>query len=114
MELSNVNSVNKASLKKLSKSKLIELLLKQQKPKQKIVYNHDNLFNDNPFPKIPFERTMKKINKQYKNINEQTASINDKYSKLFINEKKVTHYPMIKATLDEFRKEEIKLSSDKR
>jgi len=113
--------MNKASLKKLSKSQLIKLLLKQEKskpspsvkPKQKVIYNHDNLFNDNPFKESPFERTLRGVNKQNKNIDKQTASINDKYSKLFINEKKVTHYPMIKATVDEFRKEEIKISDDK-
>ena len=115
----NIN-MNKSDLKKLSKSELIKLLLKQEKPKkkQKVVYNHDNLFDDNPFPDFavthdPFERTMKKVNKQDKNINEQTSLINDRYSKLVTDEKKVTHYPMIKATLDEFRKEEIKRSNDK-
>ena len=122
--------MDKASLKKLSKSELIKLLLKQEKKlkntvvykkpkkKQKKVYNHDNLFDDNPFPNFvitndPLKRTMKKVNKQDKNINEQISSIDDKYSKLFVYEKKVTHYPMIKATLDEFRKEEIKRSNNK-
>lgn len=103
-EKSNNIDMNKRNLKKLSKSQLIKLLLKQEKKpeiivvddtkqidkpkiKQKKVYNHDNLFNDNPFPNLvvtndPIKRTMKKVNKQDKNINEQTALINDKYSKL--------------------------------
>ena len=129
-EISSSNiEMNKASLKKLSKSELIKLLLKQEKPentmvykkpnkKQKVVYNHDNLFDDDLFPDFavtshPFERTMKKVNKQDKNINEQTSLINDRYTKLVTDEKKVTHYPMIKATLDEFRREEIRRSNDK-
>ena len=102
-EISNNNiNMNKASLKKLSKSELIKLLLKQEKnpktvvvnkktkKKQKVVYNHDNLFDNDLFPDFtvtsdPIERMMKKV----------------------------THYPMIKATLDEFRKEEIRRSNDK-
>ena len=112
-EISNNNiNMNKASLKKLSKSELIKLLLKQEKPKKK-VYNHDNLFDNDLFMESPIERMMKKVNKQDKKINEQTSSINDRYSKLFTDEKKVTHYPMIRATLDEFRKEEIRRSNDK-
>ena len=130
MEISNYIEMNKRDLKKLSKSQLIDMLLKQEKkPKntmvnkkpnkeQKVVYNHDNLFDNDPFQDFtvtsdPFERTMKKVIKQDKNINAQTLSINDKYSKLLTNEKKVTHYPMIKATLDEFRREEIRRSNDK-
>ena len=104
--------MNKASLKKLSKSELIKLLLKQEKPKKK-VYNHDNLFDNDLFMESPIERMMKKVKQQDKNINEQTSSINDRYSKLFTDEKKVTHYPMIRASLDEFRKEEIRRSNDK-
>ena len=130
MEKSKLINMNKSDLKKLSKSELIKLLLKKEKKpktvvvderpkkKQKVVYNHDNLFDDDLFPDFavtsyPFERTMKKVIKQDNNINEQTASINDRYSKLVTDEKKVTHYPMIKATLDEFRKEEIRRSNDK-
>ena len=57
--------MNKSDLKKLSKSQLIKMLLKQEKKKPEIivvddtkktnkskqqkVYNHDNLFNDDPF-----------------------------------------------------------------
>ena len=112
-EISNNNiNMNKASLKKLSKSELIKLLLKQEKPKKK-VYNHDNLFDNDLFMESPIERMMKKVKQQDKNINEQTSSINDRYSKLFTDEKKVTHYPMIRASLDEFRKEEIRRSNDK-
>lgn len=130
-EKSNHIDMNKRDLKKLSRSELIKLLLKQEKKKpkntmvdkkpkkkQKKVYNHDNLFNDNPFPNLvitndPIERTMKKVIKQDKNINEQTALINDKYSKLVTKEKKVHNYPIIKATLDQYRKDEMKLSNDK-
>ena len=128
-EISNNNiNMNKASLKKLSKSELIKLLLKQEKnpktvvvnkkpnKKQKVVYNHDNLFDNDLFPDVtsdPIERMMKKVIKRDKNINEQTSLINDRYSKLVTDERKVTHYPMIRATLDEFRRDEVRRSNDK-
>ena len=116
-EKSNHIDMNKSDLKKLSKSELIKLLLKQEKKKPKI-YNHDNLFDDDQFPDFvvtndPFEKMMIKVNKQGKNINEQTALINDKYSKLVTKEKKVHNYPIIKATLNQYRKDEMKLSNDK-
>ena len=59
------NSMNKSDLKKLSKSELIKLLLKQEKPK--VVYNHDNLFNDKVFDSNPYKRKMVKIQKMKKN-----------------------------------------------
>ena len=88
--------MNKRDLKKLSKSQLIKMLLKQEKKKPEIivvddtkktskskqqkVYNHGNLFNDDPFPKFvvtndPFENRMIKATNKGRYINEQTSYI---------------------------------------
>ena len=90
-EKSNLINMDKTGLKKLSKSELIRMLLKsdakQKKPKiivvddykpvpknkQNKVYNHDNLFNDDPFLDFtvtndPFEKRMKKINRLSREI----------------------------------------------
>ena len=101
MEIKESNHINmdKASLKKLSKSELIKLLLKQEKnpktvvvnkkpkKKQKVVHNHDNLFDNDLLQDFavsdPIERTMKKV----------------------------THYPLIKTSLFSLRKDEQKRSS---
>ena len=50
----------KKDLKKLSKSELITLLLKQEK-KQKVVYNHDNLFDDKPTTSVLYWKKKKPI-----------------------------------------------------
>ena len=75
--------MNKSSLEKLSKTQLIELLLKQQKPKKvevkpkkQVAFNLENLFDEDPFPEYvvtndPFERTMNKINRQNKKIDKK-------------------------------------------
>ena len=107
-EKSNLIDMNKSDLKKLSKSELIKLLLKQEKKKPEIIvvddtkypkpidkpkkkqkkaYNHDNLFNDNQFPDFvvtsdPFERTMIKVNNKKRDVDEQTFNINSKYQNL--------------------------------
>ena len=93
-----------------------------------MVYNHDNLFNDDPFPDFtnnPFERTMNKINNRKRDIDEKLFNIDTKYQNLMSNLVQVAHkkgvlstqkrhdYPMIKASLYSFRKDEIKLSKDK-
>ena len=91
------SEISKRDLKKLSKSQLIKLLLKQnnkkpkiivvddtkktKKPKQQKVYNHGNLFNDDPFPEFvvtnnPFENRMIKATNKGRDINEQTSYIN--------------------------------------
>ena len=79
--------MNQASLEKLSKSQLIELLLKQQnpkkvevKPKKQVSFNLENLFDEDPFPEYvvtndPFERTMSKINRQNKKIDKKISII---------------------------------------
>ena len=58
----STNSMNKKDLKKLSKSDLIKLLLKQDKPQPD---NLENLFNNN---KAMFQKTSKKTNKMDKFI----------------------------------------------
>ena len=59
MELSNLISMNKASLKKLSKSELIKLLLKQEKKKPKIIVVDDT--KPVPTPR----KSVKQMVKQY-------------------------------------------------
>ena len=81
--------MNKRDLKKLSKSKLIEMLFKQKKPKiivandtkpiPKKVHNLDNLFNDAPFPDFkivkndPFEKRMNETRESNEHV--KTADI---------------------------------------
>ena len=96
--------MDKRDLKKLSKSQLIKMLLKQEKKKpeiivvddtkkakkpkqQKKVYNHGNLFNDDPFPEFvvtnnPFENRMIKATNKGRDINEQTSYIDKKYKSI--------------------------------
>ena len=93
--------MNKSDLKKMSKSQLIKMLLKQEKPNvikpapNKVVYNHENLFEDDPFPDFigkvvknnPFEKTMKKLSKKEKRIKKNSSKIDKKYQKLMSNQK---------------------------
>ena len=96
--------MDKRDLKKLSKSQLIKMLLKQEKKKpeiilvddtkktkkpkqQKKVYNHGNLFNDDPFHEFvvtndPFENRMIKATNKGRDINEQTSYIDKKYKSI--------------------------------
>ena len=59
-----------------------------KKPKQqKKVYNHGNLFNDDPFPEFvvtnnPFENRMIKATNKGRDINEQTSYIDKKYKSI--------------------------------
>ena len=113
-------NMNQASLEKLSKSQLIELLLKQQKPKKvevkpkkQVSFNLENLFDEDPFPEYvvtndPFERTMSKINRQNKKIDKKSALLDEEYTKVVKNDKEIYRYPMREASLDQYRKEELK------
>ena len=88
-EKSNHIDMDKASLKKLNKSELIEMLLKleaNKKPK-KVVHTQDDLMNDDPFPNFiikndPFERTMDKVNNKKRDIDRQSLDIDNKHQKL--------------------------------
>ena len=140
-EKSNHIDMDKASLKKLSKSELIKMLLKseakQKKPeiivvddykpvpknKQKKIYNHNNIFDDDPFPEfvindpVPFEKRMNKVKKMSREIEATDTTIDKRYNKLTLDfkpEHEIRDYPMIKTTLDKLRKDEMKLSTDKR
>ena len=106
--------MNKRDLKKLSKSQLIKMLLKQEKKKPEIivvddtkktnkskqqkVYNHGNLFNDDPFPEFvvtndPFENRMIKATNKGRYINEQTSYINKKYKSIMSSLDDVKPFP---------------------
>ena len=59
--------MNKIDLEKLSKSQLINLLLKQKpnvQKKPKVAYNIENLFNDDVFPSDPYNTKMIKVKKK--------------------------------------------------
>ena len=112
MEIKEYNYIemNKASLKKLSKSELIKLLLKQEKKKkpkiivvndtkktnkpkkQKVVHNHDNLFDDTE------RNVLGRVKTPEPPIN--TAQ-------------NIRYYPLIKTSLFSLRKDEQKRSSSK-
>ena len=47
-----------------------------------------------------------------KEYEEKNAEIDEKYNNLITKPKKVYDYPVIKATLQQYRMEEIKLSND--
>ena len=112
--------MNKSSLEKLSKTQLIELLLKQQKPKKvevkpkkQVSFNLENLFDEDPFPEYvvpndPFERTVSKINRQNKKIDKKSALLDEEYTKVVKNDKEIYRYAMREASLDQYRKEELK------
>ena len=112
--------MDKSSLEKLSKTQLIELLWKQQKPKKvevkpkkQVSFNLENLFDEDPFPEYvvindPFERTMSKINRQNKKIDKKSALLDEEYTKVVKNDKEIYRYPMREASLDQYRKEELK------
>ena len=96
--------MNKRDLKKLSKSQLIKMLLKLEKKKPEIivvddtkktnkskqqkVYNHGNLFNDDPF-----ENRMIKATNKGRYINEQTSYIDKKYKSIMSSLDDVKPFP---------------------
>ena len=60
-EKSNHIDMNKRDLKKLSKSELIELLLKQEKKKPEIIVVDDYEPKYKPKPPVPTPRTIKPV-----------------------------------------------------
>lgn len=93
--------MNKSYLKKLSKSQLINLLLKQKpekvQKKPKVAYNLENLFNDDVFPSDLYNTKMKKVKKMKKELDQQTVQIDDKYQKIKpLQYENVEVYPIIK------------------
>ena len=110
--------MNKSDLKKLSKSELINLLLKQKpekvQKKPKVAYNLENLFNDDVFPSDPYNKKMKKVEKMKKELEQQTVQIDNKYQKIKpLQYENVEVYPIIKTKLNDFRQDEIQRSKDK-
>ena len=145
-EISNQNiNMNERDLKKLSKSELIALLMKQQKPKiivvddtkpspkserREKVVTQDDLLDNDEFPDFvitsdPFERKIDNVNNKKRDIDRQSLDIDSKHQNLMSepvqvahkndtsSTQKIRHYPKIKTTLDEFRKDEMKMSTDK-
>ena len=110
MNFIETTNMNKKNLKKLNKSELINLLLKQDKKKTEIIIVDDTKqvsARRRPFPKL--RKNVKQMAKEYE---EKNAEIDKKYNKLITKPKKVCDYPMIKATLQQYRIEEIKMSND--
>jgi len=94
------------------------------KKKQKEVYNHDNLFDGDPFPDFfvtndPFKRMMIKATTKDREINKQSFNIESRYQNLISNQndkvstQKIHDYPLIKTSLSSLRKEELKRSTYK-
>ena len=84
--------MNKASLKKLSKSELINLLLKREKPKTnkpKVFHNLDNLFDDTE------RNTLGRVKPDP------------------INTANIRYYPLINTSLFSLRQDELKKSTSK-
>ena len=111
--MESIKSINmkKESLNKLSKSELIDLLLKKErKNKHKIIVVDDTkpvIKRRRPIPKP--RKNVKQMAKEYE---EKNAEIDKKYNNIVTKPKKVYDYPMIKATLQQYRMEEIKMSND--
>ena len=112
MKSIETNNMNKASLKKLSKSELINMLLKQDKKKTEIIIVDDT--KQVSARRRPIPKPRKNVKQMAKEYEEKNAEIDEKYNKLITKSKKVYDYPMIEATLQQYRMEEIKLSNDLR
>ena len=110
IETINMNMSEK-NVKKLTKSELINLLLKQEKKnKPKIMVVDDTKpFSARRRSILTPRKNVKQMAREYE---EKNAEIDEKYNKLNTKPKKVYYYPLIKATLQQYRMEEIKLSND--
>ena len=74
-----------------------------------------NPLNDNVSPSDRYNRKMKKVKEFGEELDQQISQIDDKYQKFkLLQNENVMDYPIIKTTLDDFRKEEIRLSKDKK
>lgn len=91
-------NMDKESLNKLSRSELIDLLLKKGKKEPKIVIVDDT----KPKPKTV---KRKPIPKPHKSVKQMVSDYEEKNAK-------IKNYPMIEATLEQYRKEEMKMSAD--
>ena len=107
----------------MSKDELIKLLQKKENKIRKLKANDkkkrtskgkqnlEELFDDDPFADPPVE---KKVESEYEQI--QSAKpfdeIDERYRQLYENMGDVINYPMKNVSLDEFRKEEAKLTNN--
>ena len=92
--------MNKSKLEKLSKAKLIEMLLKQQKPKKVSK------------PKRDLSRDLDLLIDRGLKSNRTSRLIESRYSNVLNMDSNIDRFPMIKASLGKFRREELKRSSD--
>ena len=96
----NNDYMNKSNLEKLSKSQLIKMLLKQQKPKKVSK------------PKRDLSRDLDKLVDQRLKSNRTSRLIESRYSNILNMDSNIDRFPMIEASLGKFRREELKRSSD--
>ena len=69
------------------------------------------MFNDDPFS---LDWDMDNIHYENKNINKQLSNTEQKYEKIKSGQnEKIHHYPLLHATLNDYRKDDIRLSKDK-
>ena len=99
----NNDYMNKSNLEKLSKSQIIELLLKQQKPKKVAKLKRE------PFD---LESAMKDMIARNKKINKESDMVDLKYTKTVKSDREIYKYPMREASLGQYRKDELKKSSE--
>ena len=57
---------------------------------------------------------MKKVSKRGERINKQSSEIDRRYQELISDETSIMEYPLIYNTLDNFRRDEMKLSTNKK
>lgn len=127
--------MNENDLKNLSRSDLIALLMKlnkkanepkSEKPKPVkpksvkpiLNCNLQELFTDDTFPDFnpvvtPFDRKMDKIRRTEREINKMSESVENKYMMLQSGEVVIT-YPKINVSMNRFRKEESRLTFNKK
>ena len=94
--------MKESDLKKLSKSELIDLLMKQKSKKPEIVIVDDT----KPVKQKPVTKQNKYIPKLRKSVKKIASDYEEK-------NKKINNYPMIETTSNKFRRDELKLSKDK-
>ena len=92
--------MNKKNLKKLGKSELINMLLKQDKKNTEIII----VDVTKPKRRSPIPKPRKSVKQMAREYEEKKVT---KPNKIF-------NYPMIDATLDKYRKEDLKISNDLR
>jgi len=113
-EKSNLIDMNKKDLKKLNKSDLIKLLLKQEMKKYEIIVDK----------KPKKKQKVIKVNEKKRDIDGQSFNIDSKYQNLMsetdqrvddtVSTQKIRDYPMTEKTLGDFRRSEMRMSTEKK